>query len=118
TVDLGPFVTTTGCAGYGFPALTQTPRPERGRSMKYLCLLYGNQEKVGRLSKEEFSALVERCKKYDEELRGTGAVRMVESLEWDVTTIRPQNGKPTVMDGPFVETRDVVGSVMIIEARD
>lgn len=86
--------------------------------MKYLCLLYGNQEKVGRLSKEEFSSFVERCKKYDQELQRTGAVRMVESLEWDVTTVRPQNGKPTVMDGPFVETRDVVGSVMILEARD
>lgn len=86
--------------------------------MKYLCLLYGNQEKVSSLSKEEFAALIEKCKVYDAELRRTGAVLMVEPLEWDVTTVCPKDGKPTVIDGPFVETRDVAGSFMIIEARD
>jgi hypothetical protein len=83
-----------------------------------LCLLYGNQEKVTQLPKEEFAAIVEQCKKHDAELQRTGAVLSVESLEWDVTTVRPKDGKPTVIDGPFVETRDVVGSFMIIEARD
>lgn len=86
--------------------------------MKYLCLLYGNQEKSARLSKEQFGVLVERCKVHDEELQRTGAVKSVESLEWDVTTVRAVEGKPTVIDGPFVETRDVVGSFMVIEARD
>jgi hypothetical protein len=86
--------------------------------MKYLCLLYGNQQKVSQLPKEEFAALVEKCKEHDAELHRTGAVRSVESLEWDVTTVRPKDGKPTVVDGPFVETRDVVGSFMVIEARD
>lgn len=86
--------------------------------MKYLCLLYGNEQKVSALSKEEFAAVVERCKAHDEELKRTGAVLSVESLEWDVTTVQPRGGKPTVTDGPFVETRDVVGSFMVIEARD
>lgn len=86
--------------------------------MKYLCLLYGNQQKMSKLSKADFEALKERCNVHDEELRRTGAVRSVEPLEWDVTTVRPRGGKPTVVDGPFVETRDVVGSYMIIEARD
>ncbi len=70
------------------------------------------------LPQEEFAALVEKCKLHDAELHRTGAVSMVESLEWDVTTVCPKDGKPTVIDGPFVETRDVVGSFMIIEARD
>ena len=86
--------------------------------MKYLCLLYGNQHKMAKLSKEEFAALAERCKPHDAELQGTGAVRTVETLEWDVTTVRARNGKPTVIDGPFVETRDVVASFLVIEARD
>lgn len=86
--------------------------------MKYLCLLYGNQQKVSQLPKEEFAALVEKCKEYDAELHRTGAVRTVESLEWDVTTVCPKDGKPTVVDGPFVETRDVIGSFMVIEAHD
>lgn len=86
--------------------------------MKYLCLLYGNQEKVSQLSKEEFASLTERCKEYDAELKRTGAVLSVESLEWDVTTVCPRDGRPTVIDGPFVETRDVVGSFLVIEATD
>lgn len=86
--------------------------------MKYLCLLYGNQKKMSQLSAEEFASLKERCEAYDKELQATGAVRSVESLQWDVTTVCPQDGKPTVVDGPFAETRDVVGSFMVIEARD
>ncbi|MGC4064763.1 MAG: YciI family protein [Polyangiaceae bacterium] len=74
--------------------------------MKYLCLLYGNQEKMSKLSKADFAALAEKCKTYDAELNRTGAVRSVETLEWDVTTVRARDGKPTVIDGPFVETRE------------
>lgn len=86
--------------------------------MKYLCLLYGNQQKMSKLTKEEFAALAERCQRHDAELHRSGAVRMVETLEWDVTTVRARGGKPTVTDGPFVETRDVVASLLVIEARD
>ncbi len=86
--------------------------------MKYLCLLYGNQEKLAKRSKAEFNARVEKCKGHDAGLGRTGAVRTVETLEWDVTTVRARGGKPTVIDGPFVETRDVVGSILVIEAHD
>ncbi len=86
--------------------------------MKYLCLAYGNQEKMQALSKAEFEALVGRCGPLDEELKKTGQVVLQESLEWDVTTIRPRNGKPVTTDGPFVETKEQVGGLFIIEARD
>ena len=86
--------------------------------MKYLCLAYGNQEKMEALSKAEFEALVTRCRQHDEELKKTGQVVLTESLEWDVTTIRPKNGKPVVTDGPFVETKETAGGLFIIEARD
>ena len=36
----------------------------------------------------------------------------------DVTTIRPRSGKPVVTDGPFAETREKVGGLVVIEARD
>jgi hypothetical protein len=70
------------------------------------------------LPKEEFEALAEQCKRHDAELDRSGAVKAVETLEWDVTTVCPKDGKPTVIDGPFVETRDVIASFMLIEARD
>lgn len=86
--------------------------------MKYLCLAYGDQQKVQALSKAEFEALGPELRAHDEELRRTGQVVMTESLEWDVTTIRPRNGKPVVSDGPFVETKEKIGGLFIIEAAD
>ncbi len=86
--------------------------------MKYLCLLYGNQEEMAKLSKEEFEALVARCKVHDEELRKTGQVVLVESLEWATTTIRSRHGKVVVTDGPFVETKEHLGGFAVVDVPD
>lgn len=86
--------------------------------MKYLCLLYGDRKKMEALTKPEFEALVAQCAPLDAELKKTGKMVMVESLEWDATTIRTRNGEMLVTDGPFIETKETVGSVMIIEAKD
>ncbi len=86
--------------------------------MKYLCLAYGDQKKMSTLTKADFEALVAQCKVHDDELHRSGHFVSSNSLEWDVATIRPRNGKPVVTDGPFVETREKVGGLVIIEARD
>jgi hypothetical protein len=86
--------------------------------MKYLCLAYGDQQKMEALSKGEFETLVSKCRAHDEELRKSGHVVLTESLEWGSTTIRPRNGKAVTTDGPFVETREKVGGLFVIEARD
>ena len=86
--------------------------------MKYLCLAYGDQKKMEALTKAEFEALVAQCRVHDEELRKSGHLVQGESLEWGVTTVRARNGKPLVTDGPFVETKETVGGLIIIEARD
>jgi hypothetical protein len=86
--------------------------------MKYLCLAYGDQKKMERLSKEQLAALFERCQAYDAEMKATGQYLEGNSLEWDTVTIRPGQGKPIVSDGPFVETKEKVGGLVVIEARD
>ncbi|TAH37909.1 MAG: hypothetical protein EYC70_06910 [Planctomycetota bacterium] len=86
--------------------------------MKYLCLAYGDQKKMEALSKSEFEALVAMCRVHDEELRKSGRLVLVESLEWGTSTVRPRNGKVVVTDGPFVETKEQVGGLFIIEAAD
>lgn len=86
--------------------------------MKYLVLAYGDQKKMEQLTKEQFAALVERCKVYDAELQATGQVVQTGSLEWDYVALRPTGAKPIVTDGPFVETKEKVGGVITIEARD
>lgn len=86
--------------------------------MKYLCLAYGDQQKMERLSKEQFAALFERCQTFDAEMKATGQYLEARSLEWDTVTLRPAGGKTIVSDGPFVETKEKVGGLVMIEARD
>jgi hypothetical protein len=87
--------------------------------MKYLCLAYGDRTKMDALSKEALVRLVKDCKPHDDELNKYDGLIIHEGLSWDVTTIRPRNnGKPSVTDGPFVETKEQVGGFFVIEARD
>ena len=86
--------------------------------MKYLCLAYGDPEKMEALTKEQLAELGARCQAYDEELKATGQYVEGKSLAWDTVTLRPTGGRPLVSDGPFVETKERVGGLIIIEARD
>lgn len=86
--------------------------------MKYVLLAYGDRKRMEALSRAEFEALVARCRVHDEELRGTGRLLSVESLEWETATLRPRNGKTLITDGPFAELKEQVGSILVIEAED
>ena len=86
--------------------------------MKYLCLAYGDPRTMESLTKAEFEALVARCRVHDEELKKSGHLVLTESLEWATTTILPRSGKAVTTDGPFVETKEKVGGLFVIEARD
>ncbi len=86
--------------------------------MKYLCMAYGERAKMEALSPEQLERLIADCQAHDEELRRTGKLLAGYSLEWDATTIRPRGGKPVVSDGPFVETKEQVGGLVLIEADD
>lgn len=86
--------------------------------MKYLLLAYGNEEKFNRLSRDEMSALIEQCTAYDEEFRSTGQVLGGGSLSWDAKSLRLEGGKLSVTDGPYLETKEVVGGLVILEAAD
>ena len=83
--------------------------------MKYLLLAYGNEEKFNQMSKAELAEVGERCKGFDAEMQAAGEVTWGGSLSWDSKSMRLKNGKLTVTEGPFVETKEVVGGVVIIE---
>lgn len=88
--------------------------------MKYLCLACYDVEKFNALSPEKLQALVSQCPAHDAALRASGALRIQASLGEppDTRTIRPRNGKPTVTDGPYIETKEQVGGFFIIDATD
>jgi len=86
--------------------------------MKFLLLAYGDEQKSAALSTAKMRTLGERCAAYDEELRKTGRVVGAGSLGWSSRAMRLKKGKLTVSDGPFSETKEVVGGFVIIEAKD
>jgi hypothetical protein len=88
--------------------------------MKYLCLAYYDEKKFDALSYAEKQAIGVDCKSHDEELHQSGHLLMVASLAAPRATasVRPRNGKAWVTDGPYVETKEQLGSFFLIEAAD
>jgi hypothetical protein len=86
--------------------------------MKYMCLAFGDRAKMEALSKKEGDVLLENCMGYMAELKKTGRLVIDMALAWESTMIRPKNGKVSVVDGPFTESKEQVGGVFMIEARD
>lgn len=88
--------------------------------MKYLGLAYYDPERLAALTPEQLKALVSQCPALDAQMRATGQVRMSASLAEpkDWMSLRPRGGKPVVSDGPFTESKELVGGLFIIEAAD
>ncbi len=88
--------------------------------MKYLCLVYVEEKKLDALSKSEFDALVAEALACDDVLRKSGHYIAAESLQsvQAATTVRTRNGKLSMTDGPFAETKEQLGGFVLIEARD
>ena len=88
--------------------------------MKYLCLGYMDEKKWEQMSESEKNALFDACFPYDDEMRAKGYFLIGEGLEGSsaAVSIRIKNGKVSVTDGPFIETKEQVGGVIIMEAKD
>lgn len=88
--------------------------------MKYLCLAYYDEKKSDVLPAPELEAIVSRCPAYDADLRASGHLVALGSLQSPraSVSVRPRHGSASVTDGPFAETKEQIGGVFIIEARD
>jgi len=88
--------------------------------MKYLILAYYHEKTFEKTSPEEMKAIVAQCEPLDQALYATGKMEMVASLAAtkDTVSVRPRQGKPWVTDGPYVETKEQLGSFFLIEAED
>ena len=88
--------------------------------MKYLCLAYEEEGKLNSLSKTEWSVLRRETLNYVEELRKKGHLLSAEPLQSVrvASTVRVRSGKTSVTDGPFAETKETLGGIFLINARD
>lgn len=88
--------------------------------MKYICLGYLDVIQWATFSPDQQNAMIDACLAYDDGLKKNGYWVGGEGLQGPDTaaTLRYQSGKVSVTDGPFVETKEVLGGLLIIEARD
>ncbi|NJM97143.1 MAG: YciI family protein [Phormidesmis sp. RL_2_1] len=88
--------------------------------MKFVCLGYYNETQWNQLSAAEQATLMDNCFAYDDELRRGGHILGGEALQsiQNTATLRYQNGQVVVTDGPFTETKEQIGGLLMLEARD
>ncbi len=88
--------------------------------MKFICLGYFDEKKWENISESEAHAMMDECIAYDDELRKNGHFSGGEALQSSCAakTLTWNNGKVSVTDGPFAETKEILGGILILEARD
>jgi hypothetical protein len=88
--------------------------------MKYICLGYIEDGKWDALTESQRKAMIEECFAYDDELRKNGHFLGGEALQTarNAATLRWQDGKVLVTDGPYAETKEQIGGILILEAHD
>jgi hypothetical protein len=88
--------------------------------VKYLCLVYAEESRIAALSGSEWDALVAENLGLCEELRESGHYVSASPLDSVQTaaTVRVRDGKLSVTDGPFAETKEQLGGYYLVEARD
>jgi hypothetical protein len=88
--------------------------------MKYVCLGYIEPGKLESMTENERNAAIDGCFTYDDVLRRNGHFAGGEALQpaSNAVTLRIRNGKVAVTDGPYAETKEQLGGILILEARD
>src|SRR5215510_5916311 len=95
-------------------------RYEQEKIMKYICLGYIAEKKWETLSENERNAMMDECFAYDDVLRKDGHFAGGEALQSarSAATLRWMNGKASVTDGPYAETKEQIGGILVLEAKD
>ncbi|HET8608274.1 MAG TPA: YciI family protein [Burkholderiales bacterium] len=88
--------------------------------MRYVCLGYIGEQQWDAMSESERNAFMDECFAYDDVLRKDGHFVGGEALQGprNAATVRYRGGKVSVTDGPFAETKEYLGGIMFLEARD
>ncbi|MEA2552117.1 MAG: hypothetical protein QOJ65_293 [Fimbriimonadaceae bacterium] len=100
------------------PQYLKTSTPPN--TMKYICLVYQEEEKLNAASDAEVDAAITACGEWVGDLEKNGRHIFSSGLQSPrtATTLRKKNGGIAVTDGPFAETKEFLGGFTIIEARD
>lgn len=88
--------------------------------MKYVCLGFFDETKFAEIPQTDAQRMIEDCFAYDDELRQGGHFlggEAIDSVRNAVTLMRNEGGVD-VTDGPYIETKETLGGILLLEARD
>jgi hypothetical protein len=88
--------------------------------MKYVLLLYQDEAVLQKMPKEEMDKLTAEYKAFHEAIQKSGRLIASHGLSSTrtATTVQVRDGKTLTTDGPFVETKEQLGSIYVVEAKD
>jgi hypothetical protein len=88
--------------------------------MQYLLTIYGNEKAMLSAPKEKTSQILAAYTAYIEAMKKAGVYVGSNRLQptTTATTVRNPDGKTSVVDGPFAETKEQLGGYFLIEASD
>ena len=88
--------------------------------MRYLCLIYDDESKMGTMPKEQMEAMMGEYFAFTDGIKKSGHYIGGEALQptQTATTVRVRNGKISNTDGPFAETKEQLGGYYLINAKD
>jgi hypothetical protein len=88
--------------------------------MRFICLGYIEPGKLEGMPANERNRLIDACLAYDDVLRRNGHFAGGDGLQPASTaaTLRCRDDKVVVTDGPYAETKEQIGGILILEARD
>ncbi|RIV38032.1 hypothetical protein D2L64_13905 [Micromonospora radicis] len=83
--------------------------------MKYLMLVYGNEEIWGSLPDADLATLIGAVDAFNERLRASGELVDVQGLVTRARAVRMAGDTPVVTDGPYLEAKEYVGSYLVVD---
>ncbi|HEY6493703.1 MAG TPA: YciI family protein [Trebonia sp.] len=84
--------------------------------MKYLMLVYGNQEKWASVTAEAIARQDAFNRKYQESGELIGAYGLADAV--NAKLVRRAGGLPAVTDGPYLETKEYIASFYLLDCEN
>ena len=88
--------------------------------MKFLLLVYNEEAALEALPEGRFDSMMHDCLVHADELSAQGTLLGYQQLEAanSAKSVRIRNGRTSVVDGPFAETKEILGGFNLIEAEN
>ena len=88
--------------------------------MQYMLLIYTDDAATARLEQTEVTKMMSDYGTFTQSIIAAGQFKAGDRLRpiAEAKTVRLHDGRPTVTDGPFAETREQLGGYYLVEAKD